>query len=257
MRIVPQDSPTLFDGKVCTKCEQWKLLTDFYHRKDGSIFSQCKRCNIAAVRQKQATYPNTREALPTEKRCSRCQIVKLTEQFNRQMLAADGLCSECKECTKAWRAIYVSNNREKVRLLTRARNHKRRDARNAASKLWRLQNAEYAAARQKAYREKRREYYNERRRAWYQRHPDYVVLRGHVKRARIRNNGGRYTVAEWKALCEQHDNRCLCCGEQVKLTVDHVIPISKAGRNDIANIQPLCLPCNMLKGNQTIDYRPK
>jgi 5-methylcytosine-specific restriction endonuclease McrA len=36
----------------------------------------------------------------------------------------------------------------------------------------------------------------------------------------------------------------LCCGEAKPLTVDHVVPVSKGGSNDISNIQPLCLECN-------------
>jgi 5-methylcytosine-specific restriction endonuclease McrA len=41
----------------------------------------------------------------------------------------------------------------------------------------------------------------------------------------------------------------------VKLTVDHVIPISMDGSNNIENIQPLCRECNSAKHTQTIDFR--
>lgn len=69
---------------------------------------------------------------------------------------------------------------------------------------------------------------------------------------------GGYTATEWRALKKKYGNKCLCCGRshsQRKLTVDHVIPISKGGPNTIDNIQPLCQPCNSTKHDKTIDYR--
>ncbi len=50
----------------------------------------------------------------------------------------------------------------------------------------------------------------------------------------------------------------LGCGykePEIKLTLDHVIPLSKGGRNIIDNIQPLCLACNDSKGTKNTDYR--
>lgn len=42
-----------------------------------------------------------------------------------------------------------------------------------------------------------------------------------------------------------------------RLTPDHVVPLGKGGSNDISNIQPLCLPCNLKKHNRCTDYRIK
>lgn len=66
---------------------------------------------------------------------------------------------------------------------------------------------------------------------------------------------GTFTDEQFVELCERYDNRCLRCGKVKKLTVDHIIPLSQGGSNDISNIQPLCLSCNSKKHTQTIDYR--
>jgi len=43
--------------------------------------------------------------------------------------------------------------------------------------------------------------------------------------------------------------RCgYCGGEQGPFDVDHIIPISKGGSNDIANLLLACWPCNRAKG---------
>jgi 5-methylcytosine-specific restriction endonuclease McrA len=63
---------------------------------------------------------------------------------------------------------------------------------------------------------------------------------------------------DFKAICAQFGNRCLACGRSdVKLTVDHVLPISRGGADAPDNVQPLCQSCNSSKGVKTTDYRSK
>lgn len=41
---------------------------------------------------------------------------------------------------------------------------------------------------------------------------------------------------------------CACCGSTNNLTIDHIIPISRGGKNERSNVQVLCEPCNLKKG---------
>lgn len=66
---------------------------------------------------------------------------------------------------------------------------------------------------------------------------------------------GKFTASEWRSLCDKYDNRCLSCGEQKELTVDHVVSLKDGGSNTIDNLQPLCRSCNSRKGAKFIDYR--
>jgi 5-methylcytosine-specific restriction endonuclease McrA len=66
---------------------------------------------------------------------------------------------------------------------------------------------------------------------------------------------GKWTGAQWFALCKMYGNVCLRCHRKRRLTPDHVIPFSKGGTNYRNNIQPLCKPCNSGKRDKTTDYR--
>lgn len=90
---------------------------------------------------------------------------------------------------------------------------------------------------------------------WRKNNRDVLLAANHRREARKRNNGGSFTAAEWRDLCERYGNACLKCGSTGKLSPDHVIPVSKGGPSDIGNIQPLCFPCNNKKRARIIDYR--
>ncbi len=45
--------------------------------------------------------------------------------------------------------------------------------------------------------------------------------------------------------------RCVYCGSQKHLTIDHVIPKSKGGQNTWSNMVTCCSKCNCKKGDRT------
>jgi 5-methylcytosine-specific restriction endonuclease McrA len=93
-------------------------------------------------------------------------------------------------------------------------------------------------------------------RKWRKENREQSIAHIQNYRAKKKGAGGSYSVAEWKALLDATGHQCLCCRKtDVKLTVDHVIPVSLGGTSDIGNIQPLCGRCNSRKSNRTLDFR--
>ena len=49
-----------------------------------------------------------------------------------------------------------------------------------------------------------------------------------------------------------YDGRCGYCGKKDKhMTLDHIIPKSRGGKSEFANVVPSCLKCNNFKDNKT------
>jgi 5-methylcytosine-specific restriction endonuclease McrA len=116
----------------------------------------------------------------------------------------------------------------------------------------------------------------DRLRKWERANAEKVRIRKAASTAKRRSRLegiGDFTLEEWTALLDATGRKCLLCGVPEtdavyriakngarligRLTVDHVIPLSKGGRGTIDNIGPLCLPCNMRKHTKHIDYREK
>lgn len=162
------------------------------------------------------------------KRCTRCKEYKDESCYTKESRRGDGLSPACRACKKVYNDYYHKKNRDKQLAYMKKRYHENKEYYFAHIKRWRKEN------------------------------PHKVIEYSQRRRARKLGNGGGYTAAEWEELCDSYGNMCLACkAEGIPLTVDHIIPLSKGGPNDISNLQPLCGSCNTSKGIKIIDYRPE
>lgn len=117
---------------------------------------------------------------------------------------------------------------------------------------WR--NREKRLAESKAWREANPERHRANLLRWNTENRERANLLSRLKKQRKRA-AGTLTDADWALVLEVYGNACLAC-DKPEVTIDHVIPVSKGGRNEIDNVQPLCGRCNTSKGTKTKDYRP-
>lgn len=64
--------------------------------------------------------------------------------------------------------------------------------------------------------------------------------------SRIRN-----TKPSRRAIHTRDGNKCAYCNSKENLTIDHIIPSSRGGKNIWENLCCCCLVCNTKKGNRT------
>ena len=180
------------------------------------------------------------------KRCSKCEKVKPLDKFYEDD-SMDGRYSPCKQCSREYKRQYYAEHREEE---------------NRRTAQWRANNPGYDVQYNAEHRKENREHDAQWRANNPNYHHQYRIDNASKYRTYSINRyalsmaaEGTFTDKQFVELCDKYGNRCLCCGEITKLTVDHIVPLSKGGSNDISNVQPICGPCNSKKGTQTIDYR--
>lgn len=72
-----------------------------------------------------------------------------------------------------------------------------------------------------------------------------------LKRGCTRDDENHISLKSWLEIKKNYGNKCAICGiiesEEIQMTIDHIYPISKGGKNNKENIQPLCWSCNSKK----------
>lgn len=69
-------------------------------------------------------------------------------------------------------------------------------------------------------------------------------------------NRRTFTLYEKQVIYAKCNGKCSICGKPVKfkkMTIDHIMPLSRGGTNDIKNLQLACKRCNSMKSNMTMD----
>ena len=160
------------------------------------------------------------------KTCSKCKIQKPLIEFYPHK--RDGYRAECKDCGKQY--AQSDKRKEQVRRSRCSGSGKEANRRYAQSKR--------GKAAHRRYRQSEKGKISQMR-----------VL---VSRRLIAGCENTLTHDQWQAVLKQYKNRCVYCGRKVKLTVDHIIPISLGGTHTKKNVLPACMDCNIAKSNRLL-----
>jgi len=207
--------------------------------------------------------------------CSKCARALPLSAYYIKVKATGRRMADCRDCHNAGSIAYHATHKEQYNRLERERRQRDPDRQRAKDRAKRVRrgsrlltwrrawralptNKAKTEVYRKAHVDQQRAYYHAhaksfiaRTGAWNKAHPGAAAVYTRNRRARLAKAPGRFTRAEWQHVKERQDYTCLDCGQRepaIKLTIDHIIPISKGGSNDIANIAGRCQSCNSRKG---------
>jgi len=269
--------------KTCPSCKTSKPEGDFgldRSSKNG-LSAYCRACNrtraIAARARNRAQDRMARtDVLKT---CVKCQLVKPGIEFNVSRGTKDGLGFRCKACQRedyasldksrlkavraAWyakkkdklkptRAAYRLENKARIRAKEAERRKKNAAKEKARHADYYLRNKAKAQAWHAAKWKKNKEKIYAKATEWRKKNPHKVAVLMQRRRARIAAALATLTAEQWAAILELYEGKCAYCGKPGKMTMDHVIPVSRGGGTTADNVVPACQSCNSSKNARTL-----
>ncbi len=148
---------------------------------------------------------------------------------------------------------------ERSRAKQRDYNRKHREHKRAYKRKWNTEHREELAAKGREHyhlhREEicRRERVNRKKPSrqaaiWKSVHKHGAAKRGAVAVAKERV----LTKSQWLTIQKLQHGNCYWCGRKRKLTMDHVIPVSKGGPHTAENVAGACKSCNSKKRDKIV-----
>ena len=169
-------------------------------------------------------------------------------------------CNYCRDINHRWRAAHREGHcptchkpwsSDKFRTCDTCREYRRK---------WCKRSRVIIRAARSRYRKKHPEdklKIAKRGRRYRQANPEKLKIHKHNRRARVKGNGGTYTIKERNALFDKQNGICPYCGKPLyaklndPVSIDHKIPIVRGGTNDISNIALAHTSCNKKKHTRT------
>jgi 5-methylcytosine-specific restriction endonuclease McrA len=176
----------------------------------------------------------------------------ISEQQAKARARAKRWAQENKERYQQNQARWRALNREKLREYNRNRIRSRAGEYDPSQHKKRYQKLEHILAARLRAKEQRRRNPEQSKLAvaeWKLRNParaQLIARTGWINRRSRMRQAGKISVRDIAVVRARE--RCEACGEIHKhMEVDHIIPLSRGGKNHLSNLQLLCRPCNRSK----------
>jgi len=227
--------------KLCTKCNRQKEISAFSYdrsKKDG-FCCWCRDCKSKCHRIYRELYSEKIKARSRIYYTTHCDKISIKRKnhynahIEQKRAKAKELYKLHPERFKRARDKWTKENPNKARCAVRR---------------WTIANSKRIKQNRENWQRANPQKASQYSKKWRLANPEKVVATVEQYRARkMMAPGTGITERQWKKLMKKYSYLCIYCGQKKKLTIDHVIPLSRGGRHDIDNIVPACRPCNSSK----------
>ena len=184
------------------------------------------------------------------RKCNKCQKYKVFDEYYNSISHTGGIQNKCKSCF----SLYQKQNKDKIKEYRRC---------------YSIENKETIKEKNKNWVKNNRERYNKRMSDRKINNPIFKLqhnLRSsnhqNLKRALEYYNNGKSDKLPTKSpsrmllkLYEIQNHNCPYCSNNMKddIHIDHIIPLSKGGSNEVYNLILCCSSCNLRKNAKELD----
>ena len=176
----------------------------------------------------------------TTKMCTGCDYTLPVEDFWKG-------CSKCKACLKTERKAKYDPEYHRQYRLDRIEEKRAYDRARSGDP--------DRVERIRAWTEENREFVREQNRKRYAANPTPYREYNRNRKARLKDAEGTHTRDEVLCMLVDQDGKCAYCEKPLgdDYHVDHMVPLSRGGRNDWENLAVTCPTCNLEKGPKTVE----
>lgn len=242
-----------FKIKVCTKCKRILVAYEgnFYKAKECKydLRNVCKKCE--SERSKEYYRKNDNHIKEKAKKY-REDNKEYCKEYKKQYY------EENKEEISEKYKKYQEDNKEKIKEYKKQYYEKNKKEILEKCKQYREENKEEIKKRKRKYREENKEKIAESNKRWQKENPEKVFNRAQKRRLLEESQGSGVTKEQWLEMMYYFDFKCAYSGVYIggnseHRTIDHIVPLSKGGLNEIWNLVPMYSNYNSSKSTSNME----
>ncbi|NFI95603.1 HNH endonuclease [Clostridium botulinum] len=200
--------------------------------------------------------------------CTKCERKLPISAFYKDKKTKCGYRSQCKECIKIYNKTgkelkeynnkYYEENKERLRETRKKYYEEHKEYFFNHRKKYYKDNKTKKLNLSKKWRENNREKVAAYSRKWAKNNLVKIRIKNQRRLAKKKQIYANFTEEQWRKIKNAFNNKCAYCGQELPLSQEHFVPLSKGGEYTLNNIIPSCRHCNSSKCNKDFfDWYPK